>query len=78
MGLMSTIAIGAAGYWLYRSGRLDPYIRQVKESSLFSQLKDKAGMGTGSSTATPTHGMGTQGYDVPTRNSDSSGSQSVV
>src|SRR5215207_7216804 len=53
MGLMSTIAVGAAGYWLYRSGRLDPYIRQVKESSLFQQIKDKAGMGTGSSTPMP-------------------------
>jgi hypothetical protein len=80
MGLMSTIAIGAAGYWLYRSGRLDPYIRQVKESALFSQLKDKAGMTTGSGAATPTQRMGTsaQGYEARTPSSDPSGSQSVV
>jgi hypothetical protein len=53
MGLMRTLAVGAVGYWLYRSGRLDPYIQQVKDSPLFRQLKDKAGMGDGSTMATP-------------------------
>jgi hypothetical protein len=55
MGLMSTVAIGAAGYWLYRSGRLNPYIQQVKDSPYLQQVKDspylqqimgKAGLGS--------------------------------
>ena len=53
MGLMSTLAIGAASYWLYRSGRLTPYFQQVKDSPFVKQIKDKAGMGTGSAVATP-------------------------
>jgi hypothetical protein len=55
MRLMSTLAVGAAGYWLYRSGRLDPYIQQVKDSPLFQRLKDKTGMGDGNTIATPPH-----------------------
>jgi hypothetical protein len=58
MGLMSTLAIGAAGYWLYRSGRLDPYLQQVKDSPFIQHLKDKSGMGTGSAAATPPHVTG--------------------
>jgi hypothetical protein len=50
---MRTLAVGAAGYWLYRSGRLDPYIQQLKDSALFQQLKDKAGMGDGNTVAPP-------------------------
>jgi hypothetical protein len=62
MRLMSTLAVGAAGYWLYRSGRLDPYIRQVKDSPLFQQLKDKVGMGNGNTLATPPDTAGVPSY----------------
>lgn len=67
MRLMSTLAVGAAGYWLYRSGRLDPYIQQVKDSALFQQLRDKAGMGDGNTVATPPHTT-----EVPTYSPDMS------
>ena len=67
MGLMRTLAIGAVGYWLYRSGRLDPYIQQVKDSAMYQQLRAKAGMGSGNTLVTPPHTT-----DVPTYNPETS------
>jgi len=66
MGLMRTLAVGAAGYWLYRSGRLDPYIQQVKDSALFQQLKDKVGLGDGNPAATQTYTTEVPSYTAET------------